>query len=452
MTEVIFASKSSQDSGNIAGNSERLLNLMAEGMTEGAVTPLILRQVPGQNSWGDTGQVLLRAMETINGTLYVVAAGKLLSVTSGGVATVLGTVTDDTETIIDGNGASVTISAGGNYYVWDGATLTQPAGGLLTSVGSVAFSGFYTVLTEQDGNRFEWTDLAAPESRDALNFATCEGSNDNIQRVIPSQNYIWLFNEESTEVWYATGASGSSAFGRLAGGVLNVGIKSKKLGVAFDAGIFFVGNDSVVYRSAGNGVTPISIPAVVTAIEESTPTHCDYYEYRDHKLCVILFSDRPAWVFDFATGLWHERSTGVNHEAWEAVTMVFAYNKWLCGIGAGQIYEMTGTSDVNHPLKRTAVSKTLNGGGKLFVLAEYEAKGLFGETDIGRDAQIMARFSRDSGRTWGNEKWRSLGNLGNRETRAVWRGQGQYRNLTVEISITEDADIPIFAQHNLRIS
>jgi hypothetical protein len=62
---------------------------------------------------------------------------------------------------------------------------------------------------------------------------------------------------------------------------------------------------------------------------------------------------------------------------------------------------------------------------------------------------IMARFSKDGGRTWGSEKSRSLGKIGERYKRAVWYGLGQYRQFAVELSITDDVDIPLYGEANV---
>jgi len=451
MAKVILASQSSRDSSNVAANPERLINMIAERMNQGSKTTMTLRSVPGQISFADTETVLLRDMKTVNGVLYVAAAGNLFSVGSSGAVTLLGSITDDENTIIDGNGASVTISAGGNYYVWDGTTLSQPAGGLLTSIGSVGFSGQYTILTELGGNRFEWTALADPETRDGLNFATCESNNDDVIRVIPHMNYIWLFNQESTEIWYNTGAAGANAFAPLAGGTSDIGIKSAKLAVRFDGGIFFVGNDGVTYLSSGAGLSPISTPAVETATAEKTPTHCYYYEYRGHKICVIRFSDRPAWCYDFTTSLWHERSSGVEHNEWESIGVVFAYSKWLSATNIGKIYEMKGNTDVSAPLRRTIVSRSFYSAGNRFTAAEFEVLGRFGEQEITtggviREPIIMARFSKDGGRTWSGEKTRGIGKVGERFKRPIWRGLGQFRDFVAEVSMTDDVDVSLYSE------
>lgn len=49
-------------------------------------------------------------------------------------------------------------------------------------------------------------------------------------------------------------------------------------------------------------------------------------------------------------------------------------------------------------------------------------------TGQGSDPQIMFQLSRDGGKTWGSEIWRSAGPLGEYQKRAIWRKLGRARN------------------------
>lgn len=55
----------------------------------------------------------------------------------------------------------------------------------------------------------------------------------------------------------------------------------------------------------------------------------------------------------------------------------------------------------------------------------------------GSDPQVMLRFSRDGGKTWGTELWRSGGAQGAWNTRVRWNRMGQYRNGVVEITVSD---------------
>lgn len=453
MTKVTFVSQSSRADDAVAFSPERLINLYPETAPEAAKGALLLRSELGQVAFAELGIGALRAMSTVNGVIYAVGSGKLFSVSSGGTVSMLAVLEDDPVTTIDGNGTDVVITANGNYYVWDGAAISQPGGGAFDNEGTVSFIDQRTIITEKDGARFEWTDVADAKSRDALNVASNESKNDNTLRVLADRRELWFFGGESIEIWYNTGQGGPDAFERINGGALETGALAAPLMVKMDYGIFFIGDDKIAYMTQGLGISPISTPAVNQSIEASTPTHCFYYEDQGHKFFAIRFSDRPAWIYDQSTGLWHERSTGVNHAPWDALATTKAFGKWFVGTATGSIREMSRVNtDVGTPLKRTAVSRSLYLDGEQFSVSELEFLARIGESDIGRDAEVIARFSEDGGRTWSLEDTRSLGDIGDRTRYAVYRALGRYRDFVVEFSITDAADISMYSDANVKVT
>lgn len=453
MSAVEFVGQSAKDSDNGQAATSRLLNLFREPVKLGDRTQYTLKSVLGQTAFADLSKVFLRAMEEIDGEIYAVAGGMLHSVSVQGVVTELGSVTDSVETTIAGNTGNVTVCAGGNYYVWDGTSLTQPDDGAFGDFGSLVYLSNYTILTEADGRRVQWSNLADPADLPGLNFATTEARTDKNLRAVAIAGNLWLFKERSTEVWYVTGSSGAGAFAPITGSVIDTGLKAFGLVSNFRQGAFLVGDDGIVYVTAGAGLSPISTTAVETAIEEETPTKCFYYEDEGHKFCVIRFKSRPAWCYDLSTGEWHERAEGPSHGPWTAVNAAKAYGKWICGTDHGGIYHMTrNNADISAALLRTAVSRTMTNEHALFVIDKIEFTGKVGRADIGREPLMWLRVSRDNGNTWGASKTRSFGSLGSYQQRVIYRGLGQFRQATVEVNMADPVDIPINATASLDVS
>ncbi|MGB1390988.1 MAG: hypothetical protein ACPG61_19100, partial [Paracoccaceae bacterium] len=163
--------------------------------------------------------------------------------------------------------------------------------------------------------------------------------------------------------------------------------------------------------------------------------------------------DRPSWCFDISTGEWHERAEGAEHGPWTAVQAVKAYGKWLCGTDLGGIYHMTrNNTDIADELHRRAISRTLANDQGLFIVDKLEFVGKVGRADLGRDPQMWIRISRDNGNTWGTEKRRSLGSLGDYQQRVTYRNLGQFRQATVEVNMSDPVDIPLNATASLVVS
>lgn len=446
MPAVEFVGQSAKDSDNGQAATSRLVNLFREPVKLGDKTQYTLKSVLGQASFADINKVFLRALKEIDGTLYAVAAGTLHRISIQGVVTELGSVVDSEETTIAGNTGHVTVCAGGKYYVWDGTAITQPATGAFSDFGSLAYIGNYTVLTEAGGRQVQWSNLADPNTLSGVNFATTEARTDKNLRAVPIGGNLWLFKEQSIEVWYLTGQANAGAFSPITGSVIDTGLKAFGLVAKFRQGAFLVGDDGIVYITSGSGLSPISTTAVETAIAQETPTRCFYYEDEGHKICVIRFKGRPSWCFDISTGEWHERAEGAAHGPWSAVDTANAYGLWLCGTTLGGIYRMMrNNADIDTALLRTAISRTMATDARLFIVDKLEFTGRVGRSDLGRDPLMWIRVSRDNGNTWGEGKSRSFGGLGDYQQRITYRGLGQFRQATVELNISDPVDIPINA-------
>jgi len=438
MIEFIGATR--QDGDNIAASPARLLNLYRERVGN----RMVLKGVPGQTVFVDLADVLGRAITEVGGTLFAVSGNGLYSITSAGVATLLGSVADDEETFMEGYSDNVTIVAGGNYYVWDGATLSTVTGGAFSNIGSVAYLSGYTILTEKDGSKFQWSDIQDPAALDGLQFATAEAVDDTLLRVLTHGGNVFLFGKSSLEIWALTGRANESAFARLAGGVFDRGLLAPKLAVDFGEGMFFVGDDRVAYLMSGVQRTPVSTRGFETAVTEETPTHCFHYDVEGHKFVVVRFEDRPSWVYDISSGEWHERAVGNDLDAWGVVGAARAYGKWR-GINVlSGIVTLEGVTDLGGTIVKKAVSSTFENEENRFKANRLVIRARTGFADLGRDMNLILRISEDRGVTWAPPKPRSLGDLGEHETRAVWRSLGQFRTLTAEVSLGDNTDAPIY--------
>lgn len=433
MPELQFFAPAARDSDNIASNPSRLVNCYPEPIVAGGRAQYAIKSVLGLQPFSALPGVFTRALAEIDGKLFAVAGEVLQEIAADGGYLSRGAIADDQNTTIAGNNGDVTVVANGDYYLWDGSSLTNPTPGAFSDFGSHDYIGNYTVLTELNGRRFQWSDIADASDLPGLNFSTADGRDDNLIRPFAINGVLYLFKETSHEVWYLTGGAGAAAFERQAGGVVDVGLKAHNLITRLPGAAFFVGDDNRAHIVAG-ALQPISIPPVETAIKDCQPQACFTYEDEGHTFCVITFRDCPAWVYDLATGEWHERAEGVTLEAWSATCSAKFRGEWYCGRSDAQLFRFAkiGTDD-NQPLIREATSKTLYQDGQRFNVGQIE---LFPRQGF-QNASIELEISRDGGLTWTPPKVREIGPVGNYAGRVIWRNLGQCRQITARVRFSE---------------
>lgn len=485
MPTIEFVGQSSQDPDNTAANTSRLLNLYREAIN--GRSQWVLKSVLGMEAFTQIDGVFLRAMKEVRGVLYIVLGGGLYKVTESGTQTYLAAIADSERTTIDSNNGKVTIAADGRYYVWDGTELAEVTAASLSDltdanntygyasdadISDVVFIGQRSVIIFAD-RRVQWSDVTEPKKLDALNFATTESRDDNNLRGVVIGGVLWIMKERSIERWSQT----PTGLAAIANYTIDRGLKAFGLMVRVPQGVFFVGSDNRAYIGSGQGLgAPISNRAVETSITSQTPTDCFYYADEGHEFYVIRFSDRPAWCFDLATGEWHERSETADYGPWTAVQCSEAFGDFFVGTETGGIHKLARCNeDVNEALHRRAVSRSLRMDGNRFVVRSLEFLGRVGRSELGREefkvldvgnglvlspgdasalvvsendqearpAVMALRVSKDYGQTWGAPKMRTMGDQGEYDTRMIFRGLGQTRSFTIDVTITDPSELTL---------
>lgn len=465
-----FATQSSRDGLNVSANTARLVNCYLEPLMPGGKGQSQIRAVPGMADFADLDRVWLRAVAVYDDLIHAVCGGGLFRVDAGGGETLIGTVGDSAETGMAENTGFLTIVAAGNYFTWDGTALGTPATGSITDVGSVSYLGGYTILTEMDGRRIQWSALADPETFSGLDFASAETTDKPIIRGVVWRDVIVVFKSGSAEQWARTGGAGPDAFQRIPGGDMDIGLRDYALVCSFPAGMAFASSDGKIMLFAG-AMRPISTPPVEVALTEYEANRMFYYERRGHGFICVTFRHAPAWCYDLATGEWHERSEG--GAAWTATASVKWGDDWYVGTDAGKVARLNPRCrDFGSRMVRFAVSLPLVRGdpfiiSKLelfprmgmdqqadddihlddgFAALSYDGLHILGDGGADdQEGQISIQTSRD-GVTFGPEKVRSLGLPGRYDLRTIWRGLGQFRSMAcVRVNMSSETDIPLMS-------
>ena len=197
-------------------------------------------------------------------------------------------------TSTDFAGASV-VSYIDTYFVY-----VEPNSQHIYSVDSIDSSGNYI-----------W-----PLVFDAFNVASAEGSPDNLVSMAVDHNELWLFGENTVEVWYDAGLQGFP-FQRIQGAFNEIGCAATFSVAKMDNQLYWLGADTrgrgIVYRASGYKGERVSTHAIEFAIAQyDTISDAIAYTYQQegHTFYVLTFPSADAtWVFDSSTNLWHERAS-----------------------------------------------------------------------------------------------------------------------------------------------
>ena len=256
---------------NAADN--RMVNLFPEIIPEGGKEPAFLNRAPGLTKLATVGTGPIRGLWTFNGIGYVVSGLSLYSINSSYTATFLGTVSGTGPVSMADNGTQLFIACGGPSYIYNSLTnvfvqITDPDfPGALT----VGYLDGYFVFIEPNSQKVWVTALLDGTSVDPLDFASAEGSPDNLVGMIVDHREVWLYGTNSVEVWYDSG-NADFPLQRIQGAYNEIGCAATYSVAKLDNGLFWLGADArgqgIVYRANGYTGQRVSTHAIEYAIAQ----------------------------------------------------------------------------------------------------------------------------------------------------------------------------------------
>jgi len=300
---------------NAADN--RMVNLYPEVVPEGGKEPAYLQRCPGLALRATVGSGPIRGLWEHKNLLYVVSGSEFYRVTTGFTATKIGDVTGTGPVSMTDNGTQIFIACNPDGFIYNTDTLqfaqiTDPD---FPGAVTVGYLDGYFVFNEPNSQRVWVTQLLDGLSIDPLDFASAEGSPDGLVSLIIDHREAWLFGTNSVEVWYN---SGDPLFPltRIQGAYNEIGCIAPYSVAKMDNSVFWLGADprgrGIVYRANGYTGVRVSTHAVEFAIQgyANLSDAVGYtYQQDGHTFYVLNFTDADTtWVYDAATGAWHERA------------------------------------------------------------------------------------------------------------------------------------------------
>lgn len=370
----------------------------------------------------------------------------------------------------------------GMHWVTLTGTAIAPVAGSPSGGTSSALDN-YVVFSENIGGEFGITALGDLSSIDPLDVATAEGWPDDCVGVLADHREVWLFGTETTEVWSDTGAA-FFPFERVPGGFIEQGCAAKHSPAKIDNSVFWLGRDrngqGVIYRANSYIPVRISTHAIEFAINNQGIDISDaigfaYQEEGGYFYQISFPGLDQTWTYDVSagpSGAWHQRAhkgnSGTLHRHRANCHALF-YGDHLVGDHSnGKIYRMSlnlndddgieiyreraweivdpAVTNQRVRIDRVDVTAITGDGGSVVGSgAATVDSSITVDSDLTVDSDggniaipplMWLQISKDSGRTWGYERFQSLGVLGARKTQARWRRGGSGRNIVFRVATT----------------
>ncbi len=449
-------------------NNQKCINYMVQsGGPEGSAREALV-PTPGLKLLIDTAGVQVRGMTVFDGVVYVVVDDTLFELTINTSAktatkTSRGTLLDSTGFIsMKRNPSQIFIADGVNSYTYTPGTTTfaQINDGDFDGAITVAFIGSYFLYNEPNSAIVSATAQNDGTSVNALDFITAEANPDDVVGVAALRNELWVFGEESIEVFYNAANAVGFPFSKRLGADISQGCSAVGSIVEHADQLFWLDDRGYILTNNGYTPVPIGTEALHADIASySTTSDAKAFGYNDElgqQFYLITFpTAKKTWAYSLETKTWHERAHyTLGTDTFEHVLFHNHVNvSRLDIVGAensGKIYVMSHDyrDDAGDPIHRIRVTQHHSAEYELIGIDELEVHMETGKgtvTGLGSDPQIQMRYSTDGGYTWSNSLNRSMGKLGEYSERVRWTRLGTAREFTFEFRVVEPIDFSIIS-------
>ena len=307
------------------------------------------------------------------------------------------------------------------------------------------------LLLNRPGTKQWYISLINQTDFDSLDFASKSGAADNLVAVATTRRNVFLFGEQTTEIWTNTGGA-NFTFSRLSGAFIEFGCATADSIAQADGSIYWLSRskegECMVLRTVNYDRERIS----TFAIENEFQTYSridDAFAYvhqmSGHYWYVITFpTANKTWVFDVATSEWHELATldadgklnrhrGNCFSLWNGKHLVGDFKN-------GSLYELRldAYTDAGQTIRRIRSFPHLADDGNRVTYQKFQAAMEVGEGPYDLNPEIRLRWSDTKGASWGTSISSSLGARGEYLKDCRFLRLGQARSRVFELSWSAD--------------
>ena len=445
--EIPLAANTSEQ--DISGN-ELLVNVYPRATTGGKY-PFNLINTPGLAFFCDLPTFPVMALHQNGRRAFAVTKTKFYEIFSDGRHKELGDVDIKGRAVMEDNGNQVVVVDGnkGFYYDISSDEVKQITAEGFYPASTVTYQDGYFIFDRRGTGQFFISELL-DVAFDPLDFATAEGQPDPLIAVLSDHREVFMFGQDTIEVWYNSGAA-DFPFERNQGAFIEKGCAAPYSVAKQNNTVYFLGSDLMVYQMTGYTPVRISNHAVEKTLKGVGVSDSFAYTYQDegHLFYVLTIPERDlTWCYDISTGAWHVRQS-YQFGRHQSNNAIFFDSKTLVGdFQSGRIYEMANNfyTDDGEPVVREFVLPTVNNGREFLTVDSLEldmTSGVGINLGQGQDPQARLEFSKDGGKTWSNTKFARIGRMGEYLTRVKWNRLGVARQFIFRVRVSDPVPIDV---------
>ena len=261
------------------------------------------QKVDGMFYWQSKNLVMI----VIGGSLYEMNDSNVISLVGSGLET--GTRASFAIARTSTGVEALVVANGGDMYIYDPINVTW--NNVFTgdndaprNVKKIVFLDSYIIALPTNSNKFYFSDVGNPESWSALSFNEAEARADNIENIIVKGFYIYIFGEQTVEIYYNDGVT---PFVRLDGGLIETGtIAPFSVSIVEDK-IYFLDSNRRIATLEGSTYNIVStgIDRFLQSLDLVTDAYSYPIIHAGRVFYAITFpsADRTAWDGSTQTGI-----------------------------------------------------------------------------------------------------------------------------------------------------
>lgn len=437
---------------SVIASAQRCVNLYPEQNPEDAPFPTTHYPTPGLRLLAAAPTTGWRCLYSAsNGVLYGVCGQAIYRIGADWALTEIGTM--------PGTGPAWMVDNGSKALIVDGSSLGRVvdlATSTVTPVSNAAFYGSTRVdlvdgylLLNRPGTEEWYISLFREANWDALDFAAKTGFSDKVVAVMSAKRQVYVFGKLTTEVWFNSGAA-DFPFERMPGAFMHYGCEAAGSIARLDGTLYWLSRSPegrcMVVRAVNYEAQRVSTHAIeqeIAGYGDVSDVIAYSYQQDGHVFYVLTFpgADRT-WVFDLATGQWHERAWSDDQGALHRHrSNCFAHHNGAAVVGdweTGSLYALDQGvySDNGAPILRIRSFPHMLDDGNRVMYRE-----LIASMEVGRgipssfeSPELRLRWSDTAGQSWGTSVSVNLGATGDYLKSLQFQRLGYARDRVFELS------------------